>query len=323
MTRILLHRWTQRIIAAVLVGALIFSVNIHELLGALSRLTVPLAVYLLYISGVLIYLSALKWKLFLESFGRSVSLVRLNALYYIGYFVNLLLPSHLGGDAVRSWYLGKSIGQHEAFAATILERLLGLVAMLGLGLVSMWFVPAASWEVRGAIVAMAIGLAVAIGVILSRRCLELAQRLPRMERLVGHLHKVQGVLRAAASNRPVLLKALGLSLVFHSLTVVNTVAAAAAVGWYGVPYGELFVVLPIILLIGSLPITPSGLGLQEGAFLYFLTGLGATPAEALGVGVILRLKSYLLALVGGIVWWRVRREGPQLGSSSGEAALAD
>lgn len=308
MKRILVHPWTRRLVAVVLVGALVASVRLDDLVAALSELTWPVAVFLVYISGVLIFISALKWKLFLESFGRSVSLVRLNALYYVGYFVNLLLPSHVGGDAVRSWYLGRSVGQHEAFAATILERLLGLVAMLGLGLISMWFVPNAPWQIRLSIAAMAAGLATAIGVALSPRCLAFVGRIPRTEKVVGHLGKVQQVLRSAAADRRVLAKTLLLSLLYHSLTVVNTVAAAAAVGWFGVPVGDLFVVLPVILLIGALPITPSGLGIQEGAFLFFLTGLGATPAQALGVGVVLRVKSYVLAAIGGLVWLAVRRE---------------
>lgn len=318
MMRILLHPWTRRIIALVLIGALIASVQVGELVQALTELTWPLAALLIYISVVLIYLSALKWKLFLESFGREVSLLRLNALYYVGYFVNLILPSHVGGDAVRSWYLGKSVGQHEAFAATILERLLGLVAMLGLGLVSMWFVPSAPWQIRLAIIGMAVGLALGIGVALSPRCLALVQRIPRAGKIVGHLEKVQRALRSAAADRRVLVKTLMLSLLYHSLTVVNTIAAAAAVGWFGVPIGDLFVVLPVILLIGSLPITPSGLGIQEGAFLFFLTGLGASPAQALGVGVILRIKSYVLAAIGGVVWLSVRRETPQAETRSAQ-----
>jgi len=308
MMRILFHPWSRRLVAVVLVVALIASVQVPELLAALAELTVPLALFLLFISVVLIYVSALKWKLFLESFGREVSLFRLNALYYVGYFVNLILPSHIGGDAVRSWYLGKSVGQHEAFAATILERLLGLIAMLGLALVSMWFVPNAPLQIRLAIIALAVGLALGIVVALSPRCLALVARFPRGELVRGHLGKVQGALRSAAADRRVLVKTLFLSLVYHSLTVVNTIAAAAAVGWFGVPVGDLFLVLPVILLIGALPITPSGLGIQEGAFLFFLTGLGASPAQALGVGVILRLKSYVLAAIGWVVWLTVRRE---------------
>ena len=308
MKSVLTNRWVQRGIAVLLIGCLFASVDAHSLVDSLSNLTWGRAAFLLYLSVVLIFISALKWKIFLEGFAGRVSLARLNALYYIGYFVNLILPSHVGGDAVRSWYAGKSVGQHEAAAGTILERLLGLVAMLGLALVSMWFVPRLPWETKAAVALMSAGLGVVIVTALSPRIFALIERIPRTAGVVSHLRKIQGALRGALARRGVLWQALGLSLLYHSITVVNTLAAAAAVGWFDAPARELFVVLPIILLVGSLPITPSGLGLQEGAFMYFLTGLGATPAQALGVGVVLRAKSYILALVGGIVWLTVRRE---------------
>jgi uncharacterized membrane protein YbhN (UPF0104 family) len=308
MMKFVRNRWAQRALALALIGALVVAVDFRALGAALGNITAVLAIFLVYISVVLVFVSALKWKLFLDSLGCRVSLVRLNALYYVGYFINLVLPSHVGGDAVRSWYAGKRVGQHAAFAATILERLLGLVAMVGLALVSMWFVPDLSAGIRAIVVLMALGLVGGVGVLLSPRAVAFIGRLPKGRVVRGHLEKTQGVLRDAMSRRGVLIEALALSLLFHSVTVVNTCAAAAAVGWYDVPVRELFVVLPIILLLGSLPVTPSGLGIQEGAFVFFLTGLGASPAAALGVGVVLRAKSYLLALIGGAVWLAVRRD---------------
>ncbi|NBO19859.1 MAG: hypothetical protein EBV03_11695, partial [Proteobacteria bacterium] len=106
-------------------------------------------------------------------------------------------------------------------------------------------------------------------------------------------------------------KALLLSVLFHSVTVVNTVAAGYVVGWDNPPIRELFVVLPLILLVGALPITPSGLGIQEGAFFYFLGGLGASPGQALGIALVLRAKSYLLALLGWLCWIFERDHPPQ------------
>lgn len=301
------QRWFQRALAIVLIGALVVAVDFRALGAALGRITFAQAVFLIHISVVLVFVSVLKWKLFLDSMGCRVSLGRLNALYYVGYFINLVLPSHVGGDAVRSWYAGKQVGQHAAFAATILERLSGLVAMISLALIAVWFVPDVSTGLQLVVVAMALGLTVGIGGLLSPRTVRFLGTIVRNDRMKLHLEKIQVVLREAAGRRAVLAEALGLSFLFHSLTVVNTLAAAVAVGWVDAPVRDLFVVLPIILLIGALPVTPSGLGLQEGAFVFFLTGLGATPAEALGVGVVLRAKSYLLALIGGAVWLGVRR----------------
>ena len=92
------------------------------------------------------------------------------------------------------------------------------------------------------------------------------------------------------------------SFVFHSFTVLNTIVAGVAVGWLGAPVTELYVVLPLILLIGFIPITPSGLGLQEGAFFFFLTQLGATPEQALGLSLVLRAKQLILAALGSLVF---------------------
>ena len=94
------------------------------------------------------------------------------------------------------------------------------------------------------------------------------------------------------------------------------VVAAQAVGWENPPVWDLFVVLPLILLLAALPVAPSGLGLQEGAFYFFLHAVGANSGQALGVGIVLRAKSYAIAILGGLVWLRLRKS-----SGPGEAPV--
>ena len=105
-----------------------------------------------------------------------------------------------------------------------------------------------------------------------------------------------------------LLKALALSFLFHSFTVFNTMATGWAIGWQAPPFLDLFVVLPLILVISALPLTPQGLGIQEGAFYFFLQHVGASPQQALSIALVLRAKTYVLALCGGVVLlWRMFR----------------
>jgi len=59
------------------------------------------------------------------------------------------------------------------------------------------------------------------------------------------------------------------------------------------------------------PLTPSGLGLQEGAFLFLLQRIGASHAQGLGVGLVLRAKVMLVAVIGGVLWLRVRKQAPK------------
>jgi len=306
---LLKSKLVQNGFAVLLLLGLVYLADLKSLWGALSQLTFLAVFNLAVLAAALIYVSALKWKFFIEAFGRKVSVARLFGLYLVGYFVNLILPSYLGGDVVRSWYIGKDVGQHEALSATILERYTGLVGMVLLALAFMWFAGSVTWEIRLTVIGVACGLALATVLALSRRLLEKMERFAFLRGPLKHLSRIQDGLHLARENHSLLLKALALSLVYHTLTVFNTIAAGYAVGWLNPPFWELFVVLPLILLVGALPITPQGLGIQEGAFFFFLSSVGASPAQALGLALILRAKSYILALLGGLVWLKIRRDG--------------
>jgi uncharacterized membrane protein YbhN (UPF0104 family) len=126
--------------------------------------------------------------------------------------------------------------------------------------------------------------------------------------MLGKLARLQEGVQWGLSDRPLLIRAGILSLIFHLLTIVNTAAVAHAVGWHAVPWSDLLVVVPLILLVGAIPISPQGLGIQEGAFLFFLHSVGATSGQALAVALVLRAKSYVLALCGGLLWLTLVRD---------------
>lgn len=299
-------RLIKTVVAVVLLTLLFLAVDLRELWTALRHLTLTNIAYLLLISVGLVYVSALKWSYFLAAFGNGVSVLRLFNLYMLGYFVNLILPSFVGGDAARSYYLGKKVGHHEALAATILERYTGLVAMVILSFGFMWFVDLVTLQIKIAVICVSLGLVGLTVLSLEARLLNWLGEFKHMALMAKHARKIQAAFHLAKTNRPLLFKALGLSLLYHALAVINTAAAAHAVGWFYPPARELFVVLPLIMLIGAIPIAPNGLGLQEGAFVYFLHGLGASPEQALGLGLVLRAKVYLCALFGYFVWLRER-----------------
>jgi uncharacterized protein (TIRG00374 family) len=272
------------------------------LLRALSQVGFLDIVNLLLLSGALILVSAVKWGLFLSALSQRVPTIRLVRLYLIGYFVNLLMPSYLGGDVVRSLAVGRTMGQHEAFAATVLERYTGLVAMLFLALIFVWWAPAVPFLVYVAVVILNLGAVVLTLCALSERSIKLLRHLPGTKGIVTSFERLQRAFHLARGNSTLLVRTFGLSLLYHCLTVVNTAVAACAVGWCSYGVFDLFSVLPLILLIGAIPVSPQGLGIQEGAFTYFLSVIGATPEQAIGVAVVLRAKSYVLALIGGLLW---------------------
>lgn len=293
-----------KILLSLVVFALLFiQIDLGQFLGAIKSLSFGAISLLLLISFILIYLSSLKWSYFLHAFGSEVSVLRLFALYHLGYFFNLIAPSYIGGDAARSYYVGKDMGQHKAAAATILERYTGLVAMISLGFIFVWFVDLVTPAMKLAIVLLTLGLVVTSLMALSPRVLSSLRKLPWGHKLGPHLEKIQEGFRIAKSNPRLILKSLALSYLYHTVTLFNVAVTAYVVGWGEPPLLDLFVVLPLVLLISALPLTPNSLGIQEGAYFYFLSGLGATGSEALAIGLILRAKQYVLALIGWAVFF--------------------
>ncbi|MCB0339007.1 MAG: flippase-like domain-containing protein, partial [Bdellovibrionales bacterium] len=145
---------------------------------------------------------------------------------------------------------------------------------------------------------------------LSDKLLVPLRKFHRLSILVEHLEKIQKSFHLVKGDKGLFAKALLLSLVYHVLTIFNTVAAGYAVGWFDPPIAKLFVVVPLILLVSALPLAPNSLGIQEGAFYFFLHSVGATPEQALGLALVLRVKSYALALLGWMVWLRAKKLVP-------------
>lgn len=289
--------------AAILCGVLYY-VGLSSLFAVLQNISFLDVLYLLAISGVMIWLSSAKWALFVTASGNSVPVLKLMRYYTIGYFYNSFIPSYIGGDVARSYSLGKTLGdQRVAMVATVLERVSGLFAMSLLAAVALVL----GYRVNLAIDLLVIGVVLGTGVFLLTLSTRSGVDLLRSfcpSRFLKEFSKIEEASFYARERKDVWSKALLWSIAFHVATVVNTLVAAQAVGWETAPVPELFIMLPIILLIAAVPITPGGIGIQEGAFLFFLTMLGATEPEAFAIGVVLRIKVLFLAMLGGLLWSR-------------------
>jgi hypothetical protein len=281
---------------------LIFLSGTDEVLNTLySVKPFPFAIFM-FISVLLILVSILKWRVLLRFFGGSATLSELFALYLMGYFINTFFPSQIGGDAVRSWSLGKRVGQRIAFSATILERATGFFMMVMLGVFGLAFAPNVPFNVVVIYSGIVASLVALVAIMLWEDGSKTILNVLPLGRFRDKMTSLRHSLVLGISEKRVLLKTLSLSLLFHVVAVFNTIYAGYLVGWYNVSLFDVFMVLPLILILGSLPLTPNGLGVQEGAFYFFLQTIGATPAQSIAVALVLRLKVIILALMGGVVW---------------------
>jgi len=238
---------------AVLV-ALVCLADIRSVVTSLAYISLFDLFILIVLSFFLVLVSVIKWRIFLARLGIVATVTRLYRLYLVGYFVNLIMPSYLGGDVVRSLYIGANVDKVHAVSATMLERYTGLIAMISMALIALLFAPNIPMELTIVVICTALSLVVVSVALFRGYTAKLALCINIPERFVQILKKVEQSLRWGMIDRKLLLRAFLLSVTFHLLTILNTAAVGHAVGWVDIPWGDLFVVVPLILIVGALPI---------------------------------------------------------------------
>ncbi len=293
----------RAVVALICISTVLCLVRPEQLLSALAQVSLLDVVILILISLLLIGVSVIKWRAFLAHLGISASFEKLFGLYLVGYFINIFTPSFIGGDVVRSLALGSTVNRAHAVSATFLERYTGIVAMLMMATVAVCFADVVTKPIIVVVFLAVTGCALVTGLVMAGVVQRIATLCRFPDKALKILDAVHEGLGLGMRDTKLLRKALFLSLIFHLLTIVNTAAVAHAVGWTDIPWRGLLVVVPLILLVGAVPISPQGLGIQEGAFVFFLHSVGASTGQALAIALVLRAKSYLLALCGALVWW--------------------
>jgi uncharacterized protein (TIRG00374 family) len=255
-------------------------------------------------------LSALRWQWLARPLGFRDSLGRFAALYFVGMFFNLLLPTSIGGDAVRAVYLNAGTGRRTgALLSVLLDRLSGLLVLLALACVATaaYPLPLPLWvglAVGGAAGGAAICLAVlpASTKLLSRLD---ATGTGRRHRLLAKIRHVAVSLHEAFvlfAHRPraVVASAL-LSLLVQVTGVIQVWLIGRALG-LDVPVGVFGVAVPMVALLTLLPVSVSGMGVREAGMVLFLQPAGIAVGPAVTVAFLWFCVQTAGGLCGAVVY---------------------
>lgn len=282
-----------------LAGLVAWRLDWEQLGGAFARLDLRLwaAAVLVYALAQLV--SSLRWRLLSAPLGIVASYPRHVALYFIGMFFNLVLPTSVGGDVVRAWYLareGRAAGdpprRAAAFLSVVAERGSGLAMLVVMACVAGLLVPTPlpGW-MSGLLLALGAGF---LGGLASLPLLPWMARLP----LVGRrLAPLLGLARTYL-GRP------GLLAVAALLSVVVQLAGVAQIWLIGVglgldvPMTYWAVVVPLVTLLTLAPVSVNGMGLRELGLVVLLAPLGVPAAPAVTLSLMQFAVTAVASLAG-------------------------
>mgnify|MGYP000359720078 CR=1 FL=1 len=305
-------RWALLFKLLVSVGLLVLVLRAVDLqaVGALL-LGLPLWAGLAAVAGMLAVtlISALRWWLILRVLDTPLSLGHATALMFTGSFFTQVLPTSIGGDAVRIWQVtraGVSFGR--AFSGVMLERISGFIALVLLVAGGVLWLgetlqpPALRLALLAALPALLAALALLC--LLDRLPAgldRLLRRLPLASRLIGLLDLMAGDARKVLLNPSLSLTLLLLSGIVHGCSVLTMLALAQGFG-LDLTWGEVFAVVPAIILITFIPLSFAGWGLREGASVVMLSFVGVGADHALAISVLFGV-ALLVAVLPGLLFW--------------------
>jgi hypothetical protein len=92
-----------------------------------------------------------------------------------------------------------------------------------------------------------------------------------------------------------------LSLLVHVLTVVIAWCAARAIN-APAEFGQVFLLIPPIMLITMLPISIAGWGVREATMMVAFGYAGLAQADGTVVSLLFGAASFIVGAIGGFIW---------------------
>ena len=235
---------------------------------------------------------AYRWKVLAEVQGLSAPFKKFVLYYYIGMFFNLFLPTSIGGDIGRSYLLSRGRTHlKQAVLSVLADRGVGFAAMTAIALAALSqstvlaVPPVLSWALYFSGGLLFLGFLIPF----SARSL--------IEAKWPGLSPVMKYWRSPG----LLVYLFALSLVLQASVIGVHILVGKAVG-LSISTGYYFVFTPLVVAISMIPVSLNGLGLREGAYIYFLRQAGVPIETGMAFGLSWFVIIFVSGLVGGIAW---------------------
>ena len=294
------------IIFKVLITTLFFvlilnKVDLNSTIELLRKTNATFFVLALAIMTIEVLIANVRWQVILNQLGIIMPYFLALRYLWIGVFFNQALPSSVGGDAVRTYYLCKhencSIG--VATIGVLLDRVVGMFGLVVLIIATtpLLFGLVVDPVVKWGLVAVMIG---SLSVIIVSMLLDL------IPNKLSHWKIVQGLSAFSYKGRKIIfsyhgLMSILLSLLIHLIFIFAVWLLAIGMGLNISLFGMLLVV-PITNLLMALPISIAGWGVREGVMIAGLGYLNVSAEAAFALSILYGILMLVVSLPGFFAW---------------------
>lgn len=242
---------------------------------------------------ILYWIRVLKWNALLRSVGIEYNSSTVFRVLLIGMFYGLITPGK-SGEVIRAYYLDAE--KSKTIPTIIWDKLIDIFILILLSVFSIFFLFYDTILYYIAILLIAIFISI-IAILFNKKLIYYFFNLINInekssKQFIETIHIIK-------NDKVLLLKLIILSIGYYSLNLIISLILLVALKSDANPYA--IFILPIIVLIGNIPLTISGLGLREYIAVICFGILGESAVIGFSFSIILFLFTTLIpGLIGYI-----------------------
>ncbi|MFH1853769.1 MAG: lysylphosphatidylglycerol synthase transmembrane domain-containing protein [Candidatus Omnitrophota bacterium] len=231
-------------------------------------------------------LLAFRLKLLLAGQKINIGMNDVISLTLIGFFFNNFLPTAIGGDIAKAYYTSKRTNNKLAsYAAILSDRLFGSIANIFIASIGLIFIGRTlnNKAILYGISFIFLVSVVATFLLFNKKAeTQVFSGKGILDKVKEKLYKLYSAINTYRDHPFLLIKIVLLSIFMQVCGIVSIYCFVLSIGGV-MPLLKLFLIIPLVWAVSMLP-SINGLGVREGAFVYFLKNdLGADKAFAISL----------------------------------------
>lgn len=280
-------RWTSRqfvtgivsiIVSASLISLLILRIDFERTIAVLSLARWQWLLAASFMTCLLPFSAALRWQGILRAYGKTcVPFSKSVRAVMMANVLNSFLPAK-GGDIAKAVYLKKQAGLSVGFGTVVIERLVDLAILGLLGVTAQLAGSNFGWEAKGGwFILLFVFFLVAV-------LLLPLQNLPLPEKILAVYQNTKLLFKNWLMTPVAIIQTLTGSIItwFVGGGVVLALTHSFETN---LSFSQIYSIYPTAVIAGLIPITVSGIGTRDSAFVILLSGhLPLEEATLIGIG---------------------------------------
>ena len=302
LTRLVGSLWVRLLITAAILWYLALQIDMRVAAQAVLQIKPLNLAVVLGLVAVDRAVMILRWVLLLRAHDAPIGTAHAARIFLVSSFVGSFLPAGVGGDAARAYGLSRvTAAGDEALASVIVDRVLGIVSLLTMGVVGV-----IAWTPGGGLDWRA-GAAIVFVLLVCVATFWADRFVSPLSSSAGYLHRVTAAISRYREHRSVLMHVMLWSFVVQLLRITQAYVLGLGLGIL-VPFRYYLVFMPVGLLMLLLPISVSGFGVPQGVIVWLLRPMGVPDEQAFALSTLIVLTGLAGNLPGLVLWLRQRRE---------------